>query len=188
MKILTITFFLVLGQSVLARGEQNSILRCLAKEENFYAKNKYTGPNYKLNQTMIEEVTALGNLEMTQHAYRSICKGDGYPSLKLLEHLLAKKKDVFMDHYENHNMIMVTLDALLDRSGSILITYLTSLQAIAKKPNCLENQVPEIKNMIQRYFYLETDINRKTLDGDKKAQKALFRKLNNIDQIIARCK
>ena len=145
------THFLILKIITLsilcANSFSMTLLQCLAKEETYYAKIKYTGPNYKLNQVMIEEITSLGNLSLTESYNKKICYNSAFPSLRLLEYLL-KKEERLMKFEVDNTLQHITYKALLDKSGNIFISYLTGLQATFTVPGCIEKKVPENENSL----------------------------------------
>ena len=163
-----------------------TLLQCLAKEENYYAKIKYTGPNYKLNQVMIEEITSLGNLSLTSKYNRKICKNSSFPSLRLLEYLLKKERDLIKLEQEN-KLQQITFESLMNRSGNIFISYLTGLQATYTVAGCIEKKIPEAKQLMERYLYLQEDVDAKTLDGSSQFLDSLFAKLSN-PKLLQDCK
>lgn len=173
---LKLLFTILLIPSIYA----GTLLQCLAKEEDYYAKLKYTGPNYKLNQIMIEQITSLGNLSLNKEYDRKICKNASFPSLRLLEQLLLKEKGLF-DFDPENKLQEITFEALLDKSGNIFISYLTSLQATYSIPGCLEKKIPEVAVLLERYLYLETSVDRETLDGPRSFITSLFEKLSDKD-------
>jgi hypothetical protein len=163
------------------------MLKCLGKEESYYASIKYTGPNYKLNQIMIDEMSSLNDLEMMSSSYQDICENlSFYPSLRLLEKLLSNGQKIFMtqgsDELAKHN-----IQALKDKSGRILTRYLALVQSAAPTASCLNDNIPEIKNLYARYRYLEDTLGPKELVGSKKEIKSIFKKLRNIDAIFKKC-
>lgn len=180
-KILIIS--LILSSQVFAQ----SLLTCLGREENFYAKKKYTGPNYKLNQIMIEEITSLSDLKVLPSAYKKICMKPGaYPSLVLLEELMNKSSNVFQT--KNIGPIeKVTFESLKEKSGEILIQYLSLVQSMAPSPRCIEENIPGVKNLFARYRYLQDVIDADDLHGKNQEQEAIFSKLREIDSILVKC-
>lgn len=165
----------------------SSILKCLGAEESYYSKIKYTGPSYKLNQDIIEELSSLSDLVITDTAYQRICRSEkDQPALKLLHDLMLKDIKIFEDENSN-SMAAINLQFLRDSSGRILVKYLTYLQSLAKTPKCLEKEIPEIKSLYSRYHYLEEDIKSEQVIGNRKELDSIFIKLRSIDKILKKC-
>lgn len=165
-----------------------TILQCLGKEENFYAKQKYTGPNYKLNQMMIEEMTSLNELKIKESSYRDICSNPkGYPSLRLLKKILLDERNLFSQI--GKSAIYQTLaESIKDKAGDILIDYLTRLQATAQTPDCVVTQIPETKNLFSRYLHLREVLSSTQANGERKELYRIFSKLENVDTWLHKCK
>jgi len=175
--------YVILTSYVQAQG----LLRCLGAEEAHYAKLKYTGPNYRLNQLMIEELTSLSDLRVLPSAYNKICKDpSAYPSLLLLERLMHRNSKVFISSGDK-KMQYATLKSLKNNSGRLLVTYLSYLQTVAKDAKCLERAIPEIKPLYSRYRYLQDVMDPKDMKGSRREVSAIFKKLKRADKIIKKC-
>lgn len=165
-----------------------SLLHCLGAEESHYAKLKYTGPNYKLNQLMIEEISSLSDLKILPDAYRRICRDPkAYPSLLLLESLMHKQSRLFRTGKDQQFQIS-TLKTLRANSGRLLITYLSYIQSVSSTAKCIENEIPQVTNLYSRYRYLQDVIDPNDLNGSMAELKQIFNKLKNVDRILKSCK
>ncbi len=165
-----------------------SLLHCLGKEEAHYAKLKYTGPNYKLNQIMIEEISALSDLEILPAAYRRICRDPkAYPSLLLLETLMRRQTKLFKSS-ENMKFQHSTFQSIREKSGRLLINYLSYIQSVAPTAKCVENKIPGVKILYSRYHYLQDVVDEKDLNGSMQELKKIFAKLKNVDGLLNSCK
>ncbi|EQC50443.1 hypothetical protein [Bacteriovorax sp. DB6_IX] len=164
-----------------------SLLHCLGAEESHYAKQKYTGPNYRLNQLMIEEISSLSDLKVIPRVYKKICQDkSNYPSLLLLENLIHPKERLFQTS-KNQFIEKSSLETIKENSGRLLITYLSYLQTVAKTPKCIEKEIPEIIPLYSRYRYLEDIVDPKDMNGSYNEIKAIFSKLKHADKILERC-
>lgn len=164
-----------------------NLLRCLGQEESFYAKKRYTGPTYKLNQILIDEISSLSDLVMTEDAYQRVCTSKTkFPSLRLLKELVLNERQLFVGEDRN-GIDFITLKSLRNNSGQILLKYISFIQSIAKDPKCIERNIPEVKILYSRYKYLEDEIPSKELMGNKKEIHKIFDSLANIDGILKKC-
>jgi hypothetical protein len=165
-----------------------SLLHCLGAEESHYAKLKYTGPNYKLNQLMIEEISSLSDLKILPAAYNKICRDPkAYPSLLLLESLMNRNSRLFRDGGDQQFQY-ATLKTLKSNSGRLLITYLSYIQSVSTTAKCIEREIPQVTNLYSRYRYLQDVIDPKDLNGSRNELKQIFNKLKNVDRILKSCK
>ncbi len=172
---------------VISNTYASSLLHCLGSEENYYAKKKYTGPAYKLNQNMIDEMTSISNLEITKEAYDRICKSPKKsPSLQLLKELILREKKIFRKE-EGSDFQFVHLNAIRDNAGITLVKFLSYVQSLAKDPKCIEKNIPGVTQLFQRYLYLEEELSSKVVIGEKADLEVIFAKLEEIDSILKKC-
>lgn len=165
-----------------------TLLKCLGSEEASYAKVKYTGAKYKLNQIIIEEISSLSNLKITNAAYNRICQNkSSAPSLLLLSDLLSNDTVIF-ENEANNGLASINLAHIRRNSGHILINYIGFLQTMTEDPKCIERNIPEVKKLYQRYQYLEEEIDNHKLVGSEKELQSMFKGLDRIDQILKSCR
>lgn len=165
-----------------------TLLKCLGSEEAAYAKSKYTGPMYKLNQTIIEEISSLSDLKITSSAYERICgKNSKTPSLRLLKDLLSSDVTIFENERSN-SLASINFDHLKNNAGHILINYIGYLQSMTEDPKCLEKNIPELAKLYKKYQYLEEEVENQKLVGSKDELERIFKGLGRIDQILNKCK
>ncbi|WP_040314159.1 hypothetical protein [Bacteriovorax sp. BAL6_X] len=174
-------------------AQAKTILLCLGQEESYYAKRHDTGPRYHLNQIMINEISSVGNPQFSKGYFNKFCSEPSKsPTLKLLKALTTGQRKIF-DFKEEDGGIgvqysMSTYNEFRLKSIKILIEYLAKIQIQASSPDCLEQNIPGLKEFYARYRYLEGEVGLSTLKGSKESLLKIYGSLENIDVILKKCK
>lgn len=167
------------------------ILRCLAKEELMLHKSKNTGPVYYLNQTLVNHIATIPNLEVSAKTVKIVCHHPDYgPSLSLIHLMLLGGRHIFNIKKDSvgHGLAVGQLQALIEKAPHIMFNYLNKIQAIMPTAHCLTKEIPEVQFFYDRYKYLEGDLNGKQLIKDKVRLNRIFKKINHIHLMINHCK
>lgn len=196
MNILKTLFIATLGFTFSLSSQaasKQTLLTCLGKEEATIHKNHLEGPLYTLNQQLINEVINLDEVPIKKQYLDQICssKSDFSPSVNFLRVLLVEGKKIF-DTDSNSNdstaqMRIYAIDSLTSHSPGIFFAYLSSLQALAKTPACLDKKLPDLALLMDRFRYLETELTVDELLKEKERIHRIFRGLKNLDNILKEC-
>ena len=195
MNMLKTTILAVLGLilwSPLYAAPKQTLLVCLGKEEALIHKNHLEGPLYGLNQQLINEVINLDEVPIKKQYLDQICnpKSDFSPSVNFLRILLIEGKKIFNSDTAqdpSSQMKIFAIDSLTSHSPGIFFSYLSSLQAMAKTPACLDKKLPDMALLMDRFRYLETELTVEELLKEKERIFRIFNGLKNLDQILKDC-
>lgn len=189
---LTLCFFLVtLITPLTIQAAPSPILKCLGKEELMLHKTKNTGPVYYLNQTLVNHIATIPNLEVSAKNVRIVCHHPEFgPSLSLIRLILLDGGKIFNIKKDavGHGLAVGQLGSFIEQAPHIMFNYLSEIQALMPTATCLTEEIPEVQYFYDRYKYLEGDLSGNQLMSDKLKIDRLFRGLNHIDRMIKRCK
>lgn len=180
---------------VTALGDDfNSILACLGREELSLHKGHQLGPVYTLNQTLVNQLAAIGDTTLKDKYLKEICESKSLPpSVRLIEVLMLRGVDAFdtrqredeTEHF--HKMRMGNYETLLSELPHVFYSYLASLQALTPYPFCLKEKIPELNYFTQRLQHLEDEISSERLIDDKPKLKKVFQGLRRYPTILTEC-
>lgn len=189
-----LTFICIISYLAPVQAEQ-TLLKCLGKEELVIHKTKMSGPVYRLNQYFINEMSRASELKLRPQSLQKICKGRHSPSVELLFLLLLEGQNIFRFSQWKEDDPTVALmqqksaiSSIFDELPHIFFNYLSSLQAIAPKAKCLEREIPEIAYFIERIKYLEVEVAQTQLLREKDKIKRIFGRLQDLDDILRSCR
>jgi len=176
------------------RYGNNPILCCLAHEEQaLNDAHIASGPLYKLNNNLIDEMRNIDQMWPTPEQEQKICHHrDFSPSVALLRALLVDGMDVFVkasdDPLENSegNLQNATAIGLVERAPRIFFDYISALQSGMDVPNCLNKHIPELMKFQNRLLDLENERVPGVLI-DPTQVKIIFAKLRNLDTYAKDC-
>lgn len=167
------------------------LIKCLGLEELHLHKNKHTGPDYKLNQKLINLIAEANDIKVKQSDLKEICHHKSFtPSVSLLKSLTLKGGKIFKLNKENFSQFLRQRSVVMkieDEIPRIFFKYLSNIQSFMSKPNCLEKEVPNIKYFLQRVKYLESTFTAKEILKEKDRVDQIFTKLQNMDALIKKC-
>lgn len=190
---LFLTFFICLFCFQLFAKDRHLLLECLGQEELILHKNHVTGPNYRLNQFLIEELAAASDIQLKENYVNLVCnEKDFSPSVALLRLLLIKGLEIYnlpskKNVYERA-LQKGTIESLLDRIPHVFFQYIASLQALTDDPKCLNRHVKNLDYFILRFRYLEGDLDANVILAETKKVNEIFQSLKGLDEINDRCK
>ncbi len=168
------------------------LLRCLGEEELNYHKKSYQGPNYLLNQYMLNTIAGANELILANNLEEKICRHSKLPpSVSLLRELLINGLKIFnipIDPLGGHAQSMNIFWALEAELPITFFNYLSSLQSFASNPKCLENEIPHLTFFMERTKYLENDLESSQLLEPREKISDIFISIEKIDEIYKRCK
>jgi hypothetical protein len=175
-------------------AKNSTLIHCLAKEETHMHRNKLGGPLYQLNQTLINELTGLGDFDFVSPYKEMVCgKNEFPPSVAFIKVILeVGDKAIKIQFSQNATdgekaFKTAIIKKLVEDAPHYFFTYISSIQSLAPSPNCLEKEVPGLKALLDKYFYLEEDVEAKDLITNKAQVTRIFNTLKNIDQIFKNC-
>lgn len=165
---------------------------CLAKEEMRLHKAKIVGPITTLNKELLSKMSSVQQLFLKKNYLESVCNtksGGLSPSLKFLNILLTRGVKIFYSTTEDINYKGFQQNFLedLERHGAkLLFDFLAGLQASTAIADCLNEEIPILGQISERYKVLEVDIGPKQLLKPEEVPE-IFKKLKNLDSIYESC-
>jgi hypothetical protein len=186
---LTLCFFFVISAKVIAAP--SPILVCLAQEELALHKSKNHGPVYNLNQTLVNQIAMIPKLIVSQENINRICHNKKYgPSLSLLRLILINDGNIFTIKKDSagHGLAVGQLGSFIESAPHIMFDYLNEIQALMPYAQCLKDEIPEVQYFYDRYKYLEEDLSGNQLIQNKDKLNAIFKKLNQLEEVIDNCR
>jgi hypothetical protein len=185
---LTIALLCTIESQTYAKA--NELMSCLGQEELKIHRSKSTGPAYFLNQLFINELSALYGVNLTPKSLKIVCNSSDFsPSVTLLKLLLLKGESAFVRPKGTGGVEALktsSLSGFVDRIPHVFFQYLSKLQALAPIP-CLDLHIPEVSFFIERFKYLEGEIDSKQLMRQSRKIESTFRKLRNLGNYIKSC-
>lgn len=174
--------------------EPGALLRCLANEEALLHKNKRSGPQYKLNQLFFNEWSGNPSLELKSDSYKRVCLDRSHSaSVQLLREFMLGGKSIFRSikisvEDPMAEMRRITLDELRRQMPQVFFTYIADLEVFAPTAHCLEQKIPALKGIREKYRYLESEISQEFLDNHKEEWRQIFDGLENWKSHFDQCK
>ena len=181
-----ILFCTILLSAKLWATEQrpSQLLRCLAQEEARLHKIKSSGPEYKLNQLFFNEWAGNPSLELRDDVFERVCSiTHAHASVRLLKEFMLGGKNIFKASKTKQNplspdalvtMRMITLDELRKQMPQVFFSYVADLEVYAPSAHCLEQKIPALKSLREKYRYLESEISNVFLDEHKNEWISIF--------------
>lgn len=172
-------------------NNRHPVLECLGNEELLLHKAKITGPLYKLNQSLIDELTASSDLIIKKEYVQNICDLKEFNvSVNLLKSLLMEGIKLYQ-FSGNENILALqkaTAKDLLDRIPNIFFQYIAGIQGQTSFPQCLQKKISELEYFTTRFYYLEEEISAVKIFRDKDKLHKVFDGLKRLDKIEEECK
>ena len=189
-----ITYFLIFVSfplTIKAEKAYQSILQCLGMEEMMLHVKKIRGPIYDLNQKLISEVSSGNLMKIKEDIIKEICLGSDFsPSVNFLRKLLISGKSIYEFDRENEKVFRLqkaATETLQQKVPNLFFTYLISLQSLTNRADCLYKAIPEFNYFIQRFRYLQEEINPQKLLNEKDKIEVIFERLKKIEKVIRKC-
>jgi len=177
------------------RYGRNPILCCLAQEEQALNDAHFaSGPLYKLNTTLIDEMRNIDGLWPTPEAEQQICHSPDFsPSVALVRELLMQGRKIFMADPRRDDLDVAsdglqnaTAEALVERTPRIFFDYISSLQTVMGLPECLNRKIPPLKKFQDKLRDLESEkVAGKIVIPAQIEQ--IFNGLKNLDKYAKEC-
>ena len=191
MAILYVLLFFSLPVTLKAGKPYQSILQCLGMEEMILHRKKVRGPIYDLNQKLISEVSSGNLMKVKESIIKEICLGTDFsPSVNFLRNLLLKGKTIYEFDRENEKIFRLqkaATETLQQKVPNLFFSYLISLQSLTNRADCLYKAIPEFNYFIQRFRYLQEEINPQKLLNEKDKIAIIFERLKKIEKVIRKC-
>ena len=132
-------------------------------EELILHRQKIRGPIYDLNQKLISEVSSGNLMKVKEEVIKDICLGKDFsPSVNFLKTLLIRGKSIYEFDKDNEKLFRLqkaATEALQEKVPNLFFTYLISLQGLTNRADCLYKAIPEFNYFVQRFRYLQENIN-----------------------------
>ncbi len=191
MRIFLTALSLLLSVGLSARAKDRPLLKCLGEEEKRFHQKKETGPLYDLNQQLIAEMVQIPFIEIDQASFLEICTGSGHSSsMKLLEASLRKGSALFVVPATvtgtQREMTVGMVDDYVKASKDILLQFISQIQALSPTPECLNNEIPELKAFYTEIKYLQEDVDQKTIFKNK--DQKIFSQLKDYPIAFEKCR
>ncbi len=189
MKCLVIFFLIFTTSNAFAVKDERSLLKCLGAEEKKFHLKKETGPRYDLNQRLISEMIQIPKAELSVESFEDICQKSESPSWRLLELALTKGQSVFevpaqITGTQREVAQGMILD-FIEVTSEIFLNLLTQIQSLAPTPHCLEQEIPEITNLMSDIKHLQEDVDIKKIFSGR--DQKIFEKLKDYSMAFKRC-
>jgi hypothetical protein len=182
MKIITIIPVVILLLTTQAKA--NTVLSCLGKEELKIHIHNSQNYNYKLNQELVNILSSGNRLNFSKSEILEVCNSK-QPSITLLHKLLVlslNNKGI----QETSSVKKYFLNVIKDRIRPIFFRYISTLQSASPTPTCLNDKIPTITIIQNRYRYLQNEVSAVKLITQTDLDK-IFRKLIHIDNYFLEC-
>lgn len=176
-------------------ASNNKFLKCLGQEELYYhQQGKTPGAVQKLTEKLISEFIQISDTLTIKSRFQSeICNSNSKtpPSLVLLQLILTHKEKIFItkapkDSVKQRSMDQRMMKEITLNGFNAFKTYINQLQAQAKKPNCIINKIPALKDFYFKTRYTLENQGIRKLILEIKNIDAVFKKLNNKN-ILDKC-
>lgn len=175
-----------------SNAKGRNILHCLAEEETNYHKTRNTGPDFILNQKMINKLSSMGFYKVSNYALDYVCKKSKQgASLRFLRLLILEPNSIFKEDKKTAPSVRAlnesAIESLKSQASKFLFQHLSGIQTLTKDAKCLQKHIPEIEYYWERFRYLETHIGTSSIVDDPDKIDNIFKKLGYIDSILRKC-
>ncbi len=180
-----IILFISLFYASLTIAAPKPHLICLGKEEAYIHKNKIGGAYKKLNQDIISALIQFSDsIRMNPKSLKQVCSKT-FVSLEILKLLIIEKNPIFHSKQTSKNIRQKSLDKLSltelkEKSIHIFISFINSIQAQLKTPDCLKKKIPQLNDFFYKLRYTLEDIGEKEIIKSIKDPKKVFKKLHSL--------
>lgn len=177
-----IAFFLFFFYSA-SVFSQNTLLKCLGKEEAELFKKRAQGSIMKLNQDLVLEFIQFSNFQpLKEEHFNDICENNEIsPSFKLLEAIFLYKRNLF----KNPNAIEV--NDLILTAPSIFLTLVSQIRTHANDRACIDQVIPELNDFDQIVLSFQSEKSDRLLFYEHPMVMKVFRKLPVAFDQLKRC-
>ncbi|MCY4644837.1 MAG: hypothetical protein OXB88_09490 [Bacteriovoracales bacterium] len=167
------------------------LLQCLAKEEENIHRDKVRGPIVELNREMLSAFAGFDGPFIKKEYLGRICRSPSPfgPSLALLQVILVHGKKAFSSTTKRSSYRKLHqnfLKKLPRKAAKMLIRYLSGIQGMTPKADCLKEAIEPLGKIHQRYKAIEEDVGIEQLISPSDV-KQIFAHLKNLDQIAHNC-
>lgn len=179
-----------------SQGTLKKLIYCLVQEEAALHKRKVLGPNYHLNQVLINRLMRLNFEYVSAPYYQNVCNSTSFdPALKLLEALLMNEVNFFkvkpkhqdqsgdFIYQQNYSQI----EDLVEDAIELFNLYVSQLEVYFNDPACFYKSIPEISQIRNEFLYLEEQYGPLRIIQDKKRLHKIFSQLKRLDEMIKLC-
>lgn len=174
-------FLFVLILSSFQLYANDTVLKCLGHEEKIYHQKKVAGARYQLNQKLISELVQLSKTIVFQKDTKElICKNRTSSSIKLLHVLIKDGAKSMYSAAPKLDVVQLSSDKksireLLNRSRYTFVRFINDLQTQVRKPNCIVNKIPQLRDFYYKSRYTIEDVGLKKLIKEIKDLDLIFK-------------
>lgn len=191
-RLIFIILILIGPLSLNAKGRDDKILHCLAREETKFHKTRETGPEFTLNQKLINKLSSIGHYRTSPYAIKSVCRSKKRgPAQAFLRMLILEPDSIFLEDKNSPESMKAlnrsAINSLKAEASKLLFEFLSDIQSLAGDAKCIEAQIPEVKYFWDRFRYLETYIGTGSIVDDPDKIDQIFEKLTDINKVLRKC-
>ncbi len=172
----------------------NPLMKCLGDEEKRLYETKDQGPLYYLNKELIGLFLLFNEVQLKENYFNEVCQTKNHStSHELLKLLLVKQEKIFVvpkavlnaTEAGNRDSFFIDMEQQIPQ---IFIKYISMIQGGTKHPHCLEDEIPELKEFLNKVKYLEGSVSFELIIRENNVIDKIFDKLRNITDISLKCK
>ena len=192
-KLIGVIWFLSHCFGPLAMANRGSPLsQCLAKEEERLHLNKIKGPIVKLNREMLSLFTTDDRLLLKKKYLHQIChsQSEFAPSLNLVRVVLIHRKEAFDSTSQNSiqkGLRNTLLSHFSKKTGQLLLEYLSAIQGLTHKADCLTEKMRPLQNIYHKYKVLEEHLDTNQLMEVSEITQ-IFVQLKQLNKLMKSCR
>lgn len=167
-------------------ASEKKFLKCLGEEELNYHKKNLGGAYINLNKMMITEFIQMSEtLSLKEKFQNKICQNKTFqPSLMTLYIILKYQEAAFSFHASERDVVQnskdkKTMNEVINRSFFALTNFIDDMQSRAIKPNCIIDQIPELRELYKKARYTLENIGTRRTIAEIKNLKKLIEKLSS---------
>ncbi len=170
-----------------------AVVKCLGREESRIHKNRLGGPVYELNQRLISELVMFNKIELVPAMAKDICKNEDktFGSVKLLEYLVTHDGNVFVLPKKltliEKEIYRATVNEFMDMIPEVFYNYVAQVQAVSARPSCLEDHIPQIKELNRDIKALGQEIPARRLIANNKMGAKIMSSLRDVENLWLKC-
>ena len=145
MKFFSILFLVCAYFPNLYAAPLSNIVKCLAVEEELHHKNKYMGPEYYLNQQILNYLAIENQLKFSTQFEESVCSTPNKSWLFMKNILLDEQGSILplpkgvTD--QELTSYAKSIEQLISKTYSIFMSHITMIQRGLGNPHCLQHYV-----------------------------------------------
>ena len=182
---------LVTLSPVFSLATPSKLLTCLALEEQELHLQKDVGPQYFLNQQLLNLLGQSPMGHIKNEVIEDICRHKKNPSQLLLKRTIFEQLNLFtFEKTKDPGKDQQQLEQakiFIEESFSLFFNYLWSWQKFVNDAKCFEKNIPQYNSIMERYKYLEHTNAKSKLFQKDKVIKDIFKILESPEKLLSTC-